>query len=299
MSTVEFDRIADVYDETRRALGKETLDGIRQMLTEHGCNSILEIGVGTGRVSAPLLKSGYEISGVDVSRRMMERARTKGVSTLILADGRMTPFREKSFDATLMAHVFHLLEDPLSVMYEAARVSRVGVFALVRRRAGNRPWFPFYGGEDLPPFGACGGGDEMAARKFFEERRERFRKIAVKYHWDWDSSRRYRNWRNEQEILETRPPDDLKVVSDVLVSETMEDRIARFQKGGYGFASEMPVEMREEIIKEMRANVSSLPEWARQPRREVYQVALWLSKSLLAGNNPTERHTPSDTDTPG
>jgi SAM-dependent methyltransferase len=300
LSTVEFDRIADVYDETRRALGEETLDGIRQMLTRHGCNSVLEIGVGTGRVSAPLLKSGYEVSGVDVSRRMMERARAKGVSNLVLADGRMTPFREKSFDATLMAHVFHLLEGPLSVMREAARVSRVGVFALVRRGTGGRPWFPFYGGEDLPSFDADGGSSEMAARKFFEERRERFRKIAEKYHWNWNPSQHYRNWRNEQEILETYPPDDLKVVSDVLVNETMEDRIARFQKGGYGFTSEMPVEMREEVIKEMRANVSAHPEWVQRPRREVYQVALWLSKSLLAGDNTIHGSpTQSDSKTPG
>ena len=285
MSTIEFDRIADVYDQTRRALGRETLDGIKQMLTKYGCNSILEIGVGTGRVSAPLLMSGYEVSGVDVSRRMMERARAKGVSNLILADGRATPFRERRFDATLMAHVFHLLEDPLSVMREAARVSRVGVFALARGRTGIQPWFPFYGTEPLQPSDAGGGGDEMAARKFFEERRERFRRIAEKYHWNWDASKRYRNWKNEQEILETHPPDDLKVVSDVVVNETFEDRIARFQKGGYGFTSEMPVEMREEVIKEMRAHVSSLPQWVQQPRREVYQVALWLSRSLLAGDS--------------
>ena len=298
MSTVEFDRIADVYDETRRALGEEALDGIRQMLTKHGCSSILEIGVGTGRVSAPLLKDGYEISGVDVSRRMMEKARAKGVNNLILADGRMTPFREKSFDATLMAHVFHLLEDPLSVVREAARVSRVGVFALVRRRDGNRPWFPFYGGEDLSSFDAGGGNEEMAARKLFEERRERFKKIAEKYHWSWDSSRRYRNWRNEQEILETHPPDDLKVVSDALVNETMEERIARFQKGGYGFASDMPVDMREEVIREMRASVSSLPQRVQQPRREVYQIALWLSRSLLAGDTTIRTPAHSDPDTP-
>jgi SAM-dependent methyltransferase len=281
LPTAEFDRIANVYDETRRALNEETLKGIRQILTEHGCNSVLEIGVGTGRVSVPLIKSGYEVSGVDISRRMMEKARTKGVSNLILADGRMTPFREKSFDATLMAHVFHLLENPLSVMREAARVSRVGVFALLRKRIGSRPWFPFYGGENVSFPGSGSEGDETATRKFFDERRERFRKIAEKYHWNWDPSQRYRNWRNEQEILETHPPDNLKVVSSVMVNETIEDRIARFQKGGYGFTFEMPAEMRQEIVGEMRTHASSLRQWARQPRNEVYQVALWRSENLL------------------
>lgn len=280
LSTAEFDQIADVYDDTRRALDGETLAGIRGMLTKHACKSILEIGVGTGRIAVPLIKSGYDVSGLDVSRRMMEKARAKGVANLVLADGNRTPFRAKSFDATLMAHVFHMLEDPLSVMREAARVSGVGVFALVRKRADNRPWFPFFGGQNAP---ATGSGDaNEAARALFEERRERFRKLAEKYHWNWDPSQRFRNWRREQEILETHPPDDLKQVSDVVVNETLEDRIARFQKGGYGFMSEMPVEMREEIIKEMRASASSHPEWAQQPWHEVYQVALWRSERLLS-----------------
>jgi ubiquinone/menaquinone biosynthesis C-methylase UbiE len=279
LAEVEFDRIADVYDETRRALDKVTLKGIREMLTKHSCHSILEIGIGTGRVSLPLIGSGYDVTGADVSRRMMEKAKGKGVTNLFLADGGRTPFKEKSFDATLMAHVFHLLEDPMVVLREAARVSRIGVFALIRKSTDNRPWFPFYWGGSPPPTGSGDGMDE-AATKFFEERRERFRKIAEKYHWSWDPSRRFHNWRREHEILETYPPDDLKVVSDVVVNETLEDRIARFQKGAYGFMSEMPAEMREEIIKDMRASASSLPQGARRPRHEVYQLAVWCSDSL-------------------
>jgi ubiquinone/menaquinone biosynthesis C-methylase UbiE len=275
LSMVEFDRIADVYDDTRRALDEETLGGIKEMLSKHGCRSILEIGVGTGRVSLPLIKSGYEITGVDISRRMMEKARAKGVAKLILADGSMTPFKEKSFDGTLMAHVFHLLTDPMVVLREAARVSEVGVFALVRKRNGDRSWFPFYEGSNP----SAAGVD--AARRFFEERRERFRKIAERYHWDWDPSQRLRNWRREQEILETHPPDDLKTVSDIVVSETMENRITRFEKGGYGFMPDMPAGMREDIIKEMRANASSLLQRELQPRHQVYQLAFWRSRSLL------------------
>jgi ubiquinone/menaquinone biosynthesis C-methylase UbiE len=281
LSTAEFDSIADVYDDTRRALDDDTLAGIKGMFAKHRCHSILEIGVGTGRVSVPLARSGYEITGVDISRRMMERALAKGISNLVLADGNGTPFRGKSFDATLMAHVFHLLEDPLSVMREAARISKIGVFALVRKRSEDRPWFPFNWGEGpLPPTSESSSSDE-ATRRFIEERRERFRKIAEKYHWSRDSSLHARNWGREREILEAHPPDDLTMVSDVVVNETIEDRISRFQKGAYGFISSMPAEMREEIVAEMRANVGSLPQWSRQPRHEVYQFALWRSESIL------------------
>jgi ubiquinone/menaquinone biosynthesis C-methylase UbiE len=258
------------------------------MLAGYRCQSILEIAVGTGRVAAPLMKKGYEITGVDVSRRMMEKAKTKGLQNLVLADGSAVAFRDKSFDATIMAHVFHLLDNPLSVMREGARVSRIGVFALLRKGAGSRPWL------GLTPWSAWTAGaggvqsgnlDEETA-KFLEQRRERFRKIAEKYHWNWEANRRQHNWARETEILESRPPDELKVVSDVVVTETLEDRIARFQKGGYGFMADMPAGMKEEIIKEMRANAPNLPEWARRPRHEVYQVAMWRSESLVGKSRP-------------
>jgi SAM-dependent methyltransferase len=279
LSTPEFDRIADIYDETRRALDVKTLAGITGVLARHHCRSLLEIGVGTGRISAPLAKTGIALVGMDISRRMMEKARVKGLGDLVLAEGKTAPFKEKSFDGVVMAHVFHLLEEPVAVMREAARVSKVGVFALLRKREGDRVWFPFYGAGDMssPP----GGGSSTDPRtKFLEERRERFRKIADRYNWKWDSSR-FRNWRREREILESYPPDEFKTVSDVIVTETIEDRIARYQKGGYGFMSEMPPGMKEEIINEMRASASTFQQLAGGPRHEIYQVAFWRSGRLL------------------
>ncbi len=275
MATAEFDQIADAYDETRRALDKQTLDGINEMLARHKCHSILEIGVGTGRVSLPLSRNGYEMTGVDISRRMMEKAKLKGLRSLILANGIEVPFKNGSFEATIMAHVFHLLEDPLSVMREAARVSRVGVFALVRKREGNRPWSSFFGRDD---FAAGEGNVDETTKNIVEERRERFRKIAEKYGWSRDSARHYRNWKKESEILETHPPDDLKVASDVVINDSLEERISRFEKAAHVFVLRMPEEMRKEIVSEMRA---SPPQWQAQPRHEIYEIAMWKSDGLL------------------
>ena len=270
-----FDRIANVYDETRRALDVETLNGLKRMLSEHGCRSILEIGVGTGRVAVPLLKNGHDVTGLDISLKMMEKAMAKGLENLVLASGVEIPFRDKVFDATMMAHVFHLLDDPLPVMREAARVSRVGVFALVMIRPGNRIWSPFFGGESPSNPG------EGEAAKFAAEMRSRFRIIAEKYRYDWKPSRGLHNWGRELEILKTHPPDELRTVSEITVNEDVEGRIARFEKGAYSSTSSMPEAMRQEIAGEMRAAVPSLPQWALQPRKETYQVALWRSSTLL------------------
>ncbi len=279
MAMAEFDSIADVYDETRRALDPDTLKGIEGMLTKHGCRTILEIGVGTGRVAVPLKRDGFEVVGADISRRMIERARAKGIRNLMLADGGRTPFRDDEFDATLMAHVFHLLADPMVVMKEAARVSRVGVFALLRKGVGDRPWFPFFGGGGPPV--PSGNAEDEATRRLFEQRRESFRRIAEKYNWTWDPSQRLHNWRRESEILETLPPDDLAVVSDKTINETFDDRMARFEKGGFSFMTRMPEQMRKEIIEEMRKSAASYP-GRSLPRHEVYQVALWRSERLLS-----------------
>ncbi|HYB04084.1 MAG TPA: hypothetical protein VED17_06460, partial [Nitrososphaerales archaeon] len=67
MVDAEFDEIAPVYDETRGVLDDETSRGIKQMLEKHGCHSILEIGVGTGRVALPLIKDDFQVTGVDLS----------------------------------------------------------------------------------------------------------------------------------------------------------------------------------------------------------------------------------------
>lgn len=191
MEATRFNTIADVYDETRGKLEEETLKGMGEMFSKHGCHSILEIGVGTGRVALPLVKLGYSVTGMDISIRMMEKARDKGFPNLFLADGKQVPFKEKSFDAALMAHVFHLLDDPIVVMKEAAKVCRVGVFGLVRKGAGMGFYWRDENRENL---------DENT-KKLFEERRARFRKIFEKY--GLDPTQMFSNWRREEGVIET------------------------------------------------------------------------------------------------
>jgi len=268
LTEAEFDGIAKVYDETRRAIDAETLSGVAGMLSAHSCRSVLEIGVGTGRVSVPLSREGVMTSGVDVSRMMLERARSKGVMDLVQADGCATPFRVRSFDAVLLAHVIHIIENSEGVLLEGARVSRVGVFALLRKRDDNGATTPFWGegrAGDAP-------GSEQA------ERREWFRRLAKKYNWSWDEHR-FRDWGRERRLLESYPPDELVKVSDVTDTATFEDRIERVKKGAYAFMSGMPDEMKEELVAHMRLRAP--PAATPGPRHLIYQVAFWHSETLL------------------
>ncbi len=251
------------------------------MLTKHGCHSILEIGVGTGRVAVPLIMSGFEITGVDISRKMMERANGKGIKNLVLAIGNQVPFKDGTFDATIMAHVFHLLDNPIPVLQESARASRIGVFALIRKGSRGERWEGFVYG--TPTINSSEGNQaaetDEPTRKYYDERRERFRALALKYGWKPDLSRA-RRWEKEQEILVTHPQDDLKIVSDVIVNESIEDRITRLEKGAFTSMSRMPEEMRKELVGEMRANAAKHPERASQSRHEIYQLAMWNPETL-------------------
>ena len=268
MTAAEYDSVAGVYDYTRRPVDAETLRGLANALLGRGCHSILEVGVGTGRVSAPLARLGVNTVGVDISRRMMEGARSKGLSSLLQADGTRTPFRDMSFDSVLLAHVIHIVDSPSELLHEAARVSRVGVFALLRKRNEDRPWRRSSGGS----------GPGLFPADYLEERRAWFRKLAEKYHWAWDE-KRFRDWGKERKLLEAEPPDELVQVSDTVVLDTVEDRIARLKKGAYAFTSGMPPEMKEELIVDMQRRASLMPD--RGPRHLIYQVAFWKSEAVL------------------
>ncbi|MCA9688545.1 MAG: class I SAM-dependent methyltransferase [Myxococcales bacterium] len=91
---------------------------------------VLEIGVGTG-ASLRHHPSGARIVAIDISERMLLRARRKaerlGVgSTLMLGDAQELPFADDSFDSVISSFVFCSIPDPLLGLREARRVLRPG-----------------------------------------------------------------------------------------------------------------------------------------------------------------------------
>ena len=138
MAVKDFDRVADIYDATR-SLPEREMSLLVEALRKHvaGPGPLLDMGVGTGRFALPLQQMGVDVVGVDVSRAMVARARTKGVGGLVFADVRRTPFRDRSFEAALLVHVLHLVGDWARVIEEAARVARVNVISVVESRSGT------------------------------------------------------------------------------------------------------------------------------------------------------------------
>ena len=124
---VSFDRIAKSYDLTRWAgVPPEVMERILRAMTDllKGCDRILDIGIGTGRFAQFFKGAGFTVVGIDISLSMMMQAREKGVRDLVRADSHFLPFRDGSFDGSVMIHVLHLMRDWVQVIHEAGRVTR-------------------------------------------------------------------------------------------------------------------------------------------------------------------------------
>lgn len=123
--SVSFDRIADKFDATR-AYPEETWNAILEALwgVLSDKDLILDAGVGTGRFAAPLQAKGLRIVGVDISARMLEKAREKRVQNLFQADLCALPFRDRRFSDTISIHVLHLIKKWKCALSEIGRVTK-------------------------------------------------------------------------------------------------------------------------------------------------------------------------------
>ena len=97
-----FDRFARFYDDDYRG-EQDDIEAIALLAAEYG-DPLLELGCGTGRVLVPLAAAGHTISGVDISRTLMDGAAHKlaqhklaSRATLVQADLRAFDLARRDF----------------------------------------------------------------------------------------------------------------------------------------------------------------------------------------------------------
>ena len=133
--SVSFDRVADIYDKTRSLPNEVMTQLIEKLASElDGYRKILDIGVGTGRFAEPLQKTGFEVAGIDISKKMIDKAKRKSVKDLLLADARSIPFKDGTFDITISVHLLHLIKEWQKALTEVCRVSRHALISLYYAR---------------------------------------------------------------------------------------------------------------------------------------------------------------------
>jgi ubiquinone/menaquinone biosynthesis C-methylase UbiE len=144
---VSFDHIADRYDATRHyppAIAELIATELIRLGGVPASGTVVELGIGTGRISLPLLAAGVNVRGVDIGARMLERlhakydalraadpARAWGQLNTELAEVTALPFPDASCDAVVCVHVLHLVAEWRRALDEALRVLRpAGAFLL-------------------------------------------------------------------------------------------------------------------------------------------------------------------------
>lgn len=165
--SVVFDRAAGFYDETRGfppGIAPHAAELIRSTGNLKADSRILEIGIGTGRISLPLAPHVKAIFGVDLSLPMMNRLREKQQNEPIYisqADITRLPFPTARFDAVVACHIFHLVPTWRTALQEAGRVLKSGAPLLTCWNGGRddmmpdlrNAWREVVPEEDEKPFG--------------------------------------------------------------------------------------------------------------------------------------------------
>ena len=147
-----FDRIAPVYDAMNRAM-TAGLDRRWRRETARAVVSpgdrVLDTCCGTGDLAIACLAEGGEVTGLDFSERMLERARAKSDQVeWMQGDALALPFEDGSFDAATVGFGVRNLEDLDRGLAELRRVLRPGgrlaILEITQPRGLLRPFYKLW-----------------------------------------------------------------------------------------------------------------------------------------------------------
>ena len=123
-------RYAAVYDAVFGPVLQPGRKAVVQALGLRSGDRVLEVGVGTG-LSLPLYPRDVRITGIDVSREMLEKARRRvsrrrlaNVEALLEMDAERMSFPDASFDKVVAMYVVSVVERPDRLLDELHRVCR-------------------------------------------------------------------------------------------------------------------------------------------------------------------------------
>jgi phosphatidylethanolamine/phosphatidyl-N-methylethanolamine N-methyltransferase len=126
-----YEKLASVYDLIfGLPLHHGRATAIRRMAIQRD-DQILEVGVGTG-ISLPLYPRRCEVTAIDLSEGMLERARTRVQQynlrnvRLFQMDATRLKFRNNSFDIVFAPYFINCVPDPLAIAREMRRVCKPG-----------------------------------------------------------------------------------------------------------------------------------------------------------------------------
>jgi demethylmenaquinone methyltransferase/2-methoxy-6-polyprenyl-1,4-benzoquinol methylase len=156
-----FDRIAPVYDAMNRVMTAGLDQRWRRITARsvvHQGDRVLDAACGTGDLAIADRKAGGQVTGLDFSERMLERARRKDpLVEWVRGDVLRLEFEDGSFDAVTIGFGIRNVEDLGTGLLELRRVlsggGRIGILEITRPRGTLRPFYALWFDRLVPLLG--------------------------------------------------------------------------------------------------------------------------------------------------
>ncbi|MDI3326543.1 class I SAM-dependent methyltransferase [Pontibacterium granulatum] len=141
-----FDNWPDPYEQWFQtpigALVKSVeLEWVMNLLQPQAGELILDAGCGSGIFTQPIAENGAQITGIDISQPMLERAQKRlPRHEFLAADICDLPFVDESFDKTVSITALEFIEDGEQAIAELFRVTKPGGLVVVATLNRLSPW---------------------------------------------------------------------------------------------------------------------------------------------------------------
>ena len=160
-SLFDFDLLANKYDSWYETAKGQMYDRLEKKAISHYLppsakgKKLLEVGCGTGHWSRFFSEYGFEVTGVDISERMIDIAKSKNIpsASFRVADSHFLPFADETFDVTAAITTLEFVRDAEGVLREMVRctckpggqllIGVLNALARLNRKRKRRPGSPY------------------------------------------------------------------------------------------------------------------------------------------------------------
>lgn len=122
-NNVLFNLVAPIYDHV---INFNSAAQLAELLMLDGNQTLLDLGGGTGRVSAALAPHAAHTFIADLSMPMLRQAHSKAIAHLINTSSNHLPFADDRFDAIVVVDALHHFSHQQQVIAELVRILKPG-----------------------------------------------------------------------------------------------------------------------------------------------------------------------------
>jgi ubiquinone/menaquinone biosynthesis C-methylase UbiE len=113
-----------------------------KIFNENKCLKILDIGTGNGFVALILAEMGHEITAVDISSKMLNKAMDNSLKSNLpinfhCADAEKLPFLDEYFDVVISRYLLWTILNPFNTLMEWKRVLKKGGSVIIMENEWN------------------------------------------------------------------------------------------------------------------------------------------------------------------